>query len=555
MIDQDGGNAPAARDAKAPPQAHQLPEPPQPEIDKPSRWLPSLIWLIPLLAAIIGATQVVTWLLDKGPSITVSFATGEGLEAGKTKVKFKEVDIGQVTKVTLGPDATRVVATIQMAKEADRFTAADTRFWVVRPQIGTSGVTGLNTLLSGAYIGAAPGTSKDTSKTFAGLEKPPAVPFGLKGREFRLHGDSLGSLSSGAPVYYRHVRVGQIASTKLDQTGKGVDLSVFIEEPYIGLIGPDTRWWHASGVDVRLDANGFKLNTQSLATLVTGGIAFESPSGQKPAQPAAADTTFVLANDRAAALRPPDGPGVTTIMYFDQSLRGLAAGAPIDFRGIVLGEVRNVGIEYDRVHKKFRMPVTADLYPSRLGQSVLDALGTDASSSEDALAQMVTRGFRAQLRTGSLLTNQLYVNLDFFPKAPKVAAAALIPNNGVLVLPTVPGPLDELQSQLSRIATKLDKIPFDEIGNNLNKTLQQANAMIARLDGKVLPEMQEALNAAKKTLSSADALLQQDSPLQSELRQTLQDVQGTVESLNSLSDYLERHPESLIRGKAKEKGK
>lgn len=546
-------------DPKAPPQARQLPEPPPPEIDKPSRWLPSLIWLIPLLAAIIGATQVVTWLLDKGPSITVSFATGEGLEAGKTRVKFKEVDIGQVTRVTLGPDGNRVVATIQMAKEAERFTAADTRFWVVRPQIGTSGVTGLNTLLSGAYIGAAPGTSKDTSKTFAGLDKAPAVPPGLKGREFKLHGDSLGSLAAGAPVYYRRVRVGQIASARLDPAGKGIDLSVFIEEPYIGLVGPDTRWWHASGVDVRLDANGFKLNTQSLATLVTGGIAFESPSGEKPAAPASADTTFLLADDRNAALRPPDGPAVTTVMYFDQSLRGLSAGAPVDFRGIVLGEVRTVGIEYDSVRKKFRMPVTADLYPSRLGQSVLNALGTEASSPEQALAQMVTRGFRAQLRTGSLLTNQLYVNLDFFPKAPKAklaAPAAGAPATAdVLVLPTVPGPLDELQSQLSRIAGKLDKIPFDEIGNNLNKTLQQANAMIARLDGKVLPEMQEALNAAKKTLSSADALLQQDSPLQSELRQTLQDVQGTVESLNALSDYLERHPESLIRGKAKEKSK
>ena len=555
MIDQDGGNAPATQEPKAAPQARQMQEPPPPEIDKPNRWLPSLIWLIPLLAAIIGATQVVTWLFDNGPSITVSFPTGEGLEAGKTRVKVKEVDIGQVTKVTLGPDGNRVVATIEMVKEAERFIAADTRFWVVRPQIGTSGVTGLSTLLSGAYIGAAAGTSKETATTFTGLDKAPAVPPGLKGREFRLHADSLGSLAAGAPVYYRRVRVGQVASTRLDPAGRGIDLSVFIEEPYLGLVGLDTRWWHASGVDVRLDANGFKLNTQSLASMVTGGIAFESPSGEKPATPASADTTFLLANDRAAAMRSPDGPAVTTLMYFDQSLRGLAAGAPIDFRGIVLGEVRTVGIEYDRARKKFRMPVTADLYPSRLGQSVLNALGTDAASSEQALAQMVTRGFRAQLRTGSLLTNQLYVNLDFFPKAAKVKPAALAAPPGVLVLPTVPGPLDELQSQLSRIASKLDKIPFDEIGDNLNKTLIQANAMIARLDGKVLPEMQEALNAARKTLSSADALLQQDSPLQSELRQTLQDVQQTVESLNSLSDYLERHPESLIRGKAKEKSK
>jgi paraquat-inducible protein B len=163
---------------------------------------------------------------------------------------------------------------------------------------------------------------------------------------------------------------------------------------------------------------------------------------------------------------------------------------------------------------------------------------------------MVSRGFRGQLRTGNLLTNQLYVNLDFFPRAPK---AALAFEGEVLILPTVPGPLDELQSQLARIATKLDKIPFDEIGANLNKSLAQANALLARLDGKVLPEMQETLVAARKTFTSADALLQKDSPLQSDLRQTLQDVQQTVESLSELADYLERHPESLIRGKAKEK--
>jgi paraquat-inducible protein B len=551
MNDRDGINAPVS----APPPQVLPPQAPQPEVDRPSRWLPSLVWLIPLLAAIIGATQVASWLLDKGPEITVSFATGDGLEAGKTKVKYKDVDIGQVTKVKLGPDANRVLATIQMAKEAGRFAAADSRFWVVRPQIGTSGVSGLGTLLSGPYIGAAPGKSTDTSADFIGLENAPAVPLGLKGREYRLHGDSLGSLAAGAPVYYRRVRVGQVASTQLDQTGQGVDLSVFIEQPYVGMVGDDTRWWHASGVDVRLDANGFKLNTQSLATLVTGGIAFESPEGRKPTAEAQAGTRFLLAADRAAALRPPDGPAVTTVLFFEQSLRGLSAGAPVDFRGIVLGEVRNVGIEYDRQAKKFRMPVTVDLYPSRLGQSVLDALDADASGPRDALAQMVKRGFRGQLRTGSLLTNQLYVNLDFFPKAPKAALHTLPMRDDVLVLPTVPGPLDELQSQLSRIATKLDKIPFDQIGNNLNKTLVQANAMIERLDGKVLPEMQAALDAAKQTLTSANGLLQQDSPLQSELRQTLQDVQQTVESLNQLTDYLERHPESLIRGKAKEKSK
>jgi len=544
MSEHEGG--PAIPPATLPPAA----PPPAPEVDRPSRWLPSLVWLIPILAAIIGTVQVVNWLVDKGPTITVSFATGEGLEAGKTKVKYKDVDIGQVTTVKLGPDGNRVVATIEMAKEATRFTAADTRFWVVRPQIGASGVSGLNTLLSGAYIGAAPGRQAESTGAFIGLEAAPAVPPGLKGREYRLHGDSLGSLAPGSPVYYRRVRVGQVATAELNREGQGVDLSVFVEEPYVAFVGTNARWWHASGVDVRLDAGGFKLNTQSLAALVTGGISFESENGRKPAAPAPANTAFILSADRAAALRPPDGPAITTVLYFDQSLRGLAPGAAVDFRGIVLGEVRSVGVEFDRVRKAIRMPVTVDLYPERLGDSFAQSLGSDSGGGHAVLAQMVGRGLRGQLRTGSLLTNQLYIALDFFPNA---ARAQLATRGDEILLPTVPGSLDELQNQLSSIARKLDKVPFDDIGKNLNKTLLQANALVERLDQQLLPEMKDTLAAARKTFASAENLLQQDSPLQSDLRRAMQDVSRTMESLNQLADYLERHPESLIRGKGKEK--
>lgn len=534
MSEQDGASAPRAA---------------SPEIDRPSRWLPSLIWLIPLLAAIIGAWQVVSWMTNKGPTVYVYFASGEGLEAGQTKVKYKDVDIGRVVAVRLGEDGNRVVAKIEMAKEAARFTAEDSRFWVVRPQIGASGVSGLGTLLSGPYIGAAPGVKEDTRTSFTGLDAAPPIPIGLKGREYRLHADTLGSVSPGSPVYFRRVRVGQVASIALDKDGQGIDMSVFVEQPYIGFVGPDTRWWHASGVDLRLDASGLKLNTQSLAALATGGIAFEAADGKKPAAPAAANSRFKLAEDRSAALRPPDGPAVSAVLYFDQSLRGLTPGAAVDFRGVALGEVRTVGIEFDRERKKFHMPITVDLYPGRLGQAFMAAMER-ADGGQVALTQMVGRGLRAQLRNGNLLTGQLYVALDFFPNAPK---ATLSEQGELLVLPTVPGQLDELQTQLSSIARKLDKVPFDEIGNNLNRTLVQANAMIARLDGQVLPEMRDTLVAAKATFRNAEGVLAQDAPLQSDLRKALQDVSDTMAKVSALADYLERNPQSLIRGKPKEK--
>lgn len=544
MPEQDGARPPHPQEPPAGTDRARTPS-----IDRPSRWLPSLIWLIPLLAALIGAWQVIGWMSNKGPTVYVTFATGEGLEAGQTRVKFKDVDIGRVVSVKLSEDGNRVVARIEMAKEADRFTAEDSRFWVVRPQIGLSGVTGLGTLLSGPYVGAAPGKSEETSNTFTALDQAPAVPIGAQGREYRLHANDLGSVAPGTPVYYRRVRVGQVASVELDKAGQGIEMKVFVEQPYTGFVGPDTRWFHASGVDLRLDASGLKLNTQSLAALATGGIAFESVDGRKPATPAPANTRYLLAADRSAALRPPDGPAVSVVVYFDSSLRGLAPGAPVDFRGVALGEVRNVGIEFDRERRRFNMPVTIDLYPGRLGQGFMAALNS-GRPGEDVLGQLVARGLRAQLRNGNILTGQLYVALDFFPNA---ARAALARQGELAVLPAVPGQLDELQTQLSSIARKLDKVPFDEIGANLNRTLVQANALLARLEGDVLPEMKDTLAAARATFASAEGVLAQDSPLQSDLRRALQEVSDTMEKLNALADYLERNPQSLIRGKPQEK--
>jgi paraquat-inducible protein B len=523
---------------------------PEPTVEKASRWLPSLVWLIPLLAALIGLTLVVKSVLDQGPTVVVSFRSADGLEPGKTKVKYKDVDIGLVRSISLATDLSRVLVTIDMTKEAKRFTAADTRFWVVKPRIGASGVTGLNTLLSGAYIGVDAGKSEETRTQFAGLEKPPQVTRDEKGTVFMLHGDTLGSIDVGSPIFYRRIQVGQVTGFDLEDQGRGVKMSVFVSAPYDQYVGKNTRWWHASGVDVRLDSGGFKVNTQSLAALLVGGLAFESMSGLKPASVASPGSEFLLAADRDSAMREPDGVPITTVLYFDQSLRGLSPGAPVDFRGIVMGEVRSVGVEFDPVKKNFRMPVTVDMYPARLGRSFAQTIANDQERNAGPLVleRLVARGLRGQLRTGNLLTGQLYVALDFFPNAApaRVDMAAEVPE-----VPTVPNSLDELQTQVASIARKLDKVPFEDIGKNLRDTLKSVDKLMKQLDQQVVPEMTGTLAAARKTFNQADQLLQKDSPVQSDLREALQQLNQTLQSLNALSDYLERHPESLIRGKQK----
>src|SRR5476649_2556606 len=498
---------------------------PEPVIEPRSRWIPSLVWVIPLIAALIGIALVVKSVSGRGPTITISFVSAEGLETGKTKLKYKDVDVGTVKEITLSKDHSRVLVDVQLTKVAEDFAVKDTRFWVVRPRVAASGVTGLGTLLSGAYIGVDAGKSKEDETHFVGLETPPAVTGDQKGRQFTLRGESLGSIDIGSPIYYRRVQVGQVVGFSLDKDGTGVDL--------------------------RLDASGFKLNTQSLATVVLGGIAFQTPPNQEPGQQAPDNMTFRLGSDEQDSMRDPDGQPIRVVMNFNQSLRGLSVGAPIDFRGILLGNVTGIGIEYDPNTRSFQMPVTMNIYPDRLGKRFRDSVPRQNTvAGQELLEKLVANGLRGQLRTGNLLTGQLYVALDVFPKAAKVTVNV---SADPLELPTIPNTLDELQLQVADIAKKLDKIPFDDIGNNLNSALKNANSLFNQLGTQVVPEARDTLTAARKTFGEAQNTLQQDSPLQSDVHQALQELTRTLQSLNALADYLERHPESLVRGKPGDK--
>ncbi|MBV8625908.1 MAG: MCE family protein [Herbaspirillum sp.] len=537
----------------APDTPEQAATPPHPRRVRQRNWLPSLVWLIPIIAAAVGLTLVAKILIDRGPMVTVSFRSAEGLEAGKTKVKYKDVDIGQVQTLKLAPDRSHVLVGIQLNKEATGFDTEDTRYWVVRPRIAASGISGLGTLLSGAYIGADAGASKETRKNFVGLEQPPIVTRDASGRQFVLHTEDLGSLDIGSPIFYRRIKVGQVMAYDLDADGHGVTLRVFINSPYDKFVTMSSRFWHASGFDMELNASGFKLHTQALSTVVLGGIAFRDRDALVDGAPAKEGAEFQLVDDESTAMKEPDGAPQTALLYFDQSLRGLQPGATVDFRGVVLGEVKSIGVEYDNARGEFRMPVVVQIYPDRLGHRFRDETGEQRRSNAHLLRTLVKRGLRAQLRNGNLLTGQLYVAIDFFPKA---KPAQIDPDKVPLELPTIPGSLDELQEQISEIAGKLSKVPFDEIGRDLqgsiktlNKTLTTAEQTAARINNDIAPEMTAAMKDARKTLNAAERTLSDDAPLQQDIRQTMQELSRAAASIRILTDYLQQHPESLIRGK------
>lgn len=515
-----------------------------------------LVWLVPIVAAAVGGWVAIRAILDHGPTIEVTFGDADGVEAGKTKVRYKSVDVGVVKMVTLSSDHSTVNVSVDMARFAQDFLVSGTRFWVVRPRLGANGVSGLGTLFSGVYIAMDVGTGVASQREFAGLDVPPVVAGGTAGRQFVLEAKDLGSLDVGAPAYFHHIQVGQISAVTLNPDGHGITLKLFVQAPYDRFVTGDTRFWHASGVDIALDAGGVRMQTESLATILAGGIAFEAPAGSDLEDPAPPNFRFHLAMSRTSAMKSPDLVVEPYILNFDESLRGLEPGAVVDFRGVEIGEVVSVNVEYDRAHEQFLFPVLINVYPERIRSRVRQGTDQPEANSHALVARMIEHGFRAQLRTGSLLTGQLYVALDFFKSATPVAAQ---PRLTPMPVPTIPGNLEELQSAVVSVAHKLDQLPLEKLARDadkaivsLDKALSSTDVVVGKLGTEVVPQLKGALAEAQRTLEQTQQTIAPQASLQSDLHATLTSVSRAADSVRILADYLDQHPEALVRGKVED---
>lgn len=511
------------------------------------RWPFSIVWLVPLVALLIGGWLAVRAVLERGPKITVVFKTAEGVEAGKTKFKYKDVDIGQVTGVSVSRDLEHVIVTGELAPQVKPYLAEDMRFWVVRPRIAGGSVSGLGTLLAGSYIAVERGTSTKPRYDFVGLDEPPVIQRDRPGREYVLRSETAGSLGVGAPVLYRQLKVGEVTASRLDPDGKAVTTSIFIDAPYTRYVNANSRFWNASGVDIKLDASGIKVDTQSLAAILIGGIAFDTPPESAARPPSAADTKFNLFANRDAAMKNPETEVLKFVLVFRESARGLFPGAPVDFRGVVVGEVVDVRLDVDSRTHTVVIPVEINVYPQRMRwRSRPAGPSPTGEDRKNFIDDMVAHGLRAQLNTGNLLTGQRFVAFDFFPHpAPAKVDWAAKPAE----LPTTPGNLREIQVALSSIVSKLDQLPLQQISTDLRRTITTVNAMLEHIDAEVTPEARDALAQARKALGSADRLLSTNQPLQQDARDTMRELARAAQSFRVLADYLERHPEALIRGK------
>jgi paraquat-inducible protein B len=531
-------------------------------VDTPRRFRIPLVWIIPLVAALIGLFLAARTYYEQGPTITIHFKTGEGLEPGKTRIKFKDVDVGQITGVALDDDGSHVIATAKLAREAARLLVDDTRFWVVSAKVSGSAVSGLDTLLSGAYVGMDVGKSAERREHFTGLDTAPVITFDVPGRYFLLQAETLGSLGIGTPVYFRRIQAGQVTGFKLDENGRQLDIQVFIKAPYDRFVTTNSRFWNASGVDVKLSADGVQVNTESLATILAGGLAFQTPEGTND-EPAPKDHRFRVFPNHAEALKQPYTNMRAYMLRFTETVRGLSVGAPVDFRGIQVGEVTAIHPDFNTNNMDLGLLVEIAIYPGRMnvrpqpGKTSL--IGKDARDKDfrDFIDKLIANGLRSQLRNGNLVTGQLYVALDFFPGTkPAKADWRQTPP----LLPTQRGSLDELQTTLLRIVAKLDKLPLDEIGQDtrkaivgLGRTIDEAEGLVKRLDGLATGDVRDTVVEARAAITDTRKLLAGDAPLQQDLRASLQELARAAQALRHLADTLDRHPEALLRGKPEEK--
>ena len=528
----------------------------------------SWIWLVPLIAAIIGLSLLVRGYLQQGPIATVTFKTAEGLEIDKTQVRYKDVVVGTVTDITLTDDHNSVLVQVSFKQNADFLMRDGARFWVVKPRLAASGVSGLGTLVSGAYIGVdiddLHQKEAEYRNAFIGLEKPPELISGRPGKRFTITAPSLNSLDLGSPVLYRRLEVGQVINYTLSRDGKGVEIQIFIDAPYDRFVTKDSRFWNASGVDLSLNAGGLNLKTQSLVSVLAGGISFgQLPAidDKAPPEPTPDDTRFVLNPTEDKALARPDGLAFPIRMKFDKSVRGLQTGSAIDFKGILLGEVKNISMEFDIATKQTTVIVDGVLYENRLGAAIPEAQRRDKNGEalhDVALKEFVSSGIQAQLRFANIFTGQLYVALDYFPEMTKKPPAPDVSKQPVDIA-TVPGSFDELQQQLNIIVEKLKNLPIDSIGHSLDETLQSISKLARTLDTTMVPALTttvqkagRSLDGVNKTMGSVRGVVADESPVMLQLNGMIKELSRAAKSIRSLGDYLQAEPSSLIRGRSQD---
>lgn len=532
-------------------------EEPRAVVRRRRRW--SSVWVVPAIALALAGWLVWKHFHDRGELALVRFETADSIAAGKTEVRCRSVRVGIVESVDLADDLLSVVVSLRIDPASSNLLRRGSRFWVVRPRVSGADISGLGTLITGAYIELEPGEREAPPvHHFAGLEEPPATSSNVPGLRLTLIAEDAGSLSIGSPIYFRGFEVGRVERRTLDLQAQSIRFDVFIDEKYASLVNSGTCFWNTSGIDVAAGADGFQLRTPSFQAMVSGGASFAVPEGGSTGDPVSDGAVFHLYKNETAARGSTFTPERRCLLFFDQSVRGLKPGAPVEFRGIPLGRVVEIALKQSPPGNT-RVPVLIEIDADTL------RLATQEKADDaGVLAEAVHRGLRARLSTGSLLTGALYVDFDYIPGAPPAEVTRF---GDYEVIPTQSSGLAQLENKVNAILTKLENLPLDETLTKFGKAADEISITVAEARS-TLAEAEAAMAEARKLLASdssqgltaqLDATLREvrasvgslgpDGTVQGDLRRTLDELRAALRAFKTLSDSIEEKPNSLLFGR------
>ncbi|MDW2633017.1 intermembrane transport protein PqiB [Citrobacter portucalensis] len=482
------------------------------KVQKVKNWSP--VWIFPIVTALIGAWVLFYHYSHQGPQVTLITTNAEGIEGGKTTIKSRSVDVGIVESATLTDDLTHVEIKARLNSGMEKLLHKDSVFWVVKPQIGREGISGLGTLLSGAYIELQPGNKGSKLENYQLLDSPPLAPPDAKGIRVILDSKKAGQLSPGDPVLFRGYRVGSVETSTFDAQKRTISYQLFINAPNDRLVTSNVRFWKDSGIAVDLTSAGMRVEMGSLSTLFGGGVSFDVPEGLEQGEPVAQQSAFNLYDDQKSIQDSLYTDHIDYLMFFKDSIRGLQPGAPLEFRGIRLGTVSKVPFFSPNMRQVFnndyRIPVLVRIEPERLKAQ----LGEDTDVGAH-LEQLLKRGLRGSLKTGNLVTGALYVDLDFYPKEPPITGVREF--NGYQIIPTVSGGLAQIQQRLMEALDKINNLPLNPMIEQATNTLSESQ--------RTMKHLQTTLDNMNKITSSQSM---QDLPadMQNTLRELNRSMQG-----------------------------
>lgn len=512
----------------------------------------SPVWIVPIVALVIAIWLAVQARMEKGTEIQITFPEASDIIAGQTLIKLKNVEVGMVKSVRLSSDLKQVVVKAEIDRSVSSHLSENTRFWVVTPRISATGVSNLGTLINGVYIVMDPGEKGSSENKFVGLSDSPAFVSDEAGAQYVLQAQELGSLDLGSPIYYRQIRVGEVTGYSLSPNSDFVNINIFIKSPHDNLIRTRSRFWNVSGFGVSINADGMKAKMASLASLINGGIAFDNAANYEKSQRAELGHTFVLHPDKESVLEGQFELEYFYLLKFSGSVRGLTVGAPVEFRGIKMGEVVDVQL-ISSENTEDTLHVYISMEPQRLDPDTKPS----RDQVDEKISDMIHQGLRAQMKTASLITGSRYIDLSFYEDQPD---AKLVRGENFSIIPTVDDTMDMVGAQLSDILTKVSAIPFDEIGNDLAGSMASLNNILGTLEKEntaqnmsgALASANEALSQLALTMRSIDQAIAPDSEFKYELTEMLKSVGDAADAVELLMNELNRHPNALISGAEKD---